>query len=179
MALPSRIVSFLALGAFSVISACGSFGSTGKGEEPDGGQADAAATTDAAITAPIRCAETMCAATTKCCLPLEGGQPSCVERNAGCPNGFGELRCSSAAGCATGEVCCLNAKRDSGQQGFGIAQAFCVTASKCPDGDLQHSLCDLGDRTQCSGGKACLGYLEDTEGTETKKVNTTGYGTCQ
>jgi hypothetical protein len=175
----------LALVSMSV-TACGAFGSGDTGNEPpaDAGvtkAADADATTSdggSPITTPIRCGTITCPATTKCCLPLEGDSPSCIDRTAVCGARFGELLCSGGAGCETGSVCCVSAERNSGQTGFDIVRSYCVTASACPDGNLQHSLCDLGEAAQCPG-KACKPYRVDSNGPQSLDVNPTSYATCQ
>jgi len=185
MTFVSRILSVL---AFCVAGACGSFGdgnTDGKTDaEPvkDGGatpaDADATSPDASAPIATIRCGTIACPASTKCCLPLESESPSCVDRSAVCGAKFGELLCSSAAGCSAGEVCCVSAERNDGQTAFDIARSYCVAASACPDGNLQRSLCDLGEAAQCPG-KSCKPYLHDTNGPQELDINPPGYATCQ
>lgn len=179
----SRILSVV---SFGLAGACGSFGDGNPSSEPP--QADAGATSPDAdaqspdagtTTAPIRCGDVACPASTKCCLPLETDSPKCVDRSAVCGAKFGELLCSSAAGCKSGEVCCVSAERNAGQTGFDVTRSYCVVASACPDGNLQHSLCDLGDGAQCPG-KACKPYVHDiNDVNQDLDINPSGYATCQ
>jgi hypothetical protein len=87
----------------------------------------------------------------------------------------GELFCSDPTACASGEVCCLVAERDMGQNNFLVARAYCAPSSKCTDGNLQHHACRLGS---CPG-QSCLEYQQDTNGPQTLKVAMQGFGTCQ
>lgn len=184
-------VAALLVGAFAGVGACSSFdedassssGSSGAAV-PEAGPGDAAAAGeagDAGVTPPasIRCGDTVCPSTRKCCLPLEKGDAGCVERSAVCGAGFGELTCSDPTACGAGEVCCVAAERNAGQTGFDIKRAFCVAASACPDQNLQHALCELGVSAHCPG-RACKPYTDDVNDLKQNlSVNPTGYATCQ
>ena len=103
-----------------------------------------------------------------------------MDRGAVCGSDFGELLCSSPAACKGGETCCVTAERNGGQTAYDIARSFCVAASACPDGQLQHALCELGASEQCAGGKACKPYLRDSsDEPQELDVNPAGYATCQ
>lgn len=188
-----RACSWLLAATLSIVAACGAFGEdgpTGSSESPDAGAdaeadaGDAATTADGpASHAPTRCGEISCPAGTKCCLPLDRGEPSaaprCVERSAVCGADYGELLCSSPDSCKTGEVCCVTAERNGGQTAFDIKRSFCVSAAACPDQDLQHSMCELGVAEHCPG-KACKPYLTDVnDAQQSLGVNPSGYATCQ
>lgn len=167
-----------------VAGACNSFAADPAPDaksRTDAGDASATDAGDASLApmATIRCGAIACPATTKCCLPLDQGDASCVDRNAVCAPGFAELLCSSPSACQPDEACCVTAQRNEGQTAFDIARSFCVAASACPDQNLQRSLCDLGVSAHCPG-KACKPYTHDIdEQMQDLPLNPAGYATCQ
>jgi hypothetical protein len=181
-----RAIAIVASAALaSVAVACGAFSS--EPPQPPAPLADAApapapdAGPDApAATVPIRCGYRTCPADGVCCLPLDRDlDAGCIERGAVCGPRHGELRCSDPTACGAGEVCCVTATRGAGQQTFEITRSFCVAAAACPDAELQHQLCALGEGAQCPG-RACKPYLRDVNGQKQDlDVVPTGYAICQ
>lgn len=176
----------LALALSAAAGACGAFRS--EPPPPPEPAVDAAATpvNDAGSdvgTAPradTRCGYRTCPSDLTCCLPLDDGlDAGCVDRRTVCGPRYGEVLCSDPTACAPGEVCCVTATRGAGQQTFEITRAFCVAADACPDAELQHRLCALGEASHCPG-QACKPYTRDVNGQrQDLTVVPAGYAICQ